>query len=110
MILVGICFFRNRQNTSRLMHRVLWYSFPPALVSITVQRIYPDVLLNAFMLALMNTVLFLNFQGQRQGVHKLTRLNDRHTFFKEIDYRIKKREPFQIFLIDIKNFSFIIAG
>ena len=107
MILVAICFFRNRQNASRLMHRVMWYSFPPALMSIIVQRIYPDVLLNAFLLALMNTVLFLNFQGQRQGVHKLTRLNDRHTFFKEIDYRIKEREPFQVFLIDVKNFSFI---
>ena len=52
-------------------------------------------------------VLFLTFQGQRHGVHSLTQLNDRHRFFIEADYRISTGEPFQIFLINIKNYGSI---
>lgn len=62
-------------------------------------------MLNSFILALVSTVLFLTFQGQRQGIHSLTQLNDRHRFFTEVSYRISGGEPFQIFLINIKNFG-----
>ncbi|MBR5260878.1 MAG: GGDEF domain-containing protein, partial [Oscillospiraceae bacterium] len=63
------------------------------------------VMLNSFLMALVDAVLFLSFQGQRQGVHNLTELNDRHRFFTEVDSRIEKDEPFQIFRIGIKNFG-----
>ena len=105
MVLVMICYFRNRQNASRPMRRVLIQTFPVIPVCITVQRVYPEIMLNGFLFAMMNTVLFLTFQGQRHGVHSLTELNDRHRFFTETDYRIEKNEPFQIFLINIKNFG-----
>ena len=105
MVLVIICYVRNRQNASRPMRRVLIQTFPVIPLCIMLQRAYPEIMLNGFLFAMMNTVLFLTFQGQRQGVHSLTELNDRHRFFTEIDYRIGKTEPFQIFLINIKNFG-----
>ncbi|MBR5536286.1 MAG: GGDEF domain-containing protein [Clostridia bacterium] len=105
MVLVMICYFRNRQNASRPMRRVLFQTFPVIPLCIMLQRAYPEIMLNGFLLAMMNTVLFLTFQGQRHGVHSLTELNDRHRFFTETDYRINKNEPFQIFLINIKNFG-----
>ncbi len=107
MVLVTICYFRNRQNASRPMRRALIQIFPVIPLCILIQRAYPEILLNGFLMALVDTVLFLSFQGQRQGVHALTELNDRHRFFTEVDRRIGKKEPFQIFLINLKDFGAI---
>ena len=105
--LVGVCYLRNKQNASRPMRRVLMQMFPIVPLCIIIQRIYPEIMLNGFIMALVDTVLFLTFQGQRQGVHTLTELNDRRRFFTEVDRRIAKKEPFQIFLINIKDFGAI---
>ena len=107
LALVGVCYFRNRQNASRPMRRVLFQLFPLVPLCIMVQRAYPEIMLNGILMALVETVLFLTFQGQRQGVNNLTELNDRHRFFTEVDRRISKKEPFQIFLINIKDFGTI---
>ena len=107
LTLVGVCFFRNRKNASRPMRRVLMQLFPIIPLCIMIQRTYPEIMLNGFLMALVDTVLFLSFQGQRQGVHSLTELNDRHRFFTEVDRRISKKEPFQVFLINIKDFGTI---
>ena len=103
--LVGICYIRNHQNASRPMRRVLMQMFPIVPLCILIQRAYPEIMLNGFLMALVDTVLFLSFQGQRQGVHALTDLNDRRRFFTEADRRIAQKEPFQIFLINIRNFG-----
>lgn len=107
LVLVGICYFRNRQNASRPMRRVLMQMFPLVPLCILIQRFYPEIMLNGFFMALVETVLFLSFQGQRHGIHSLTELNDRHRFFTEVDRRIAKKEPFQVFLINIKDFGAI---
>ena len=107
LVLVGICYLRNRENASRPMRRVLLQMFPLVPLCILIQRIFPEIMLNSFVMALVETVVFLSFQGQRQGVHTLTELNDRHRFFTEVDYRIAQKEPFQIFLINIKDFGAI---
>ena len=107
MVLIVICYFRNRKNSGRPMRRILLQTFPVIPIAIVIQRIYPEIMLNALLMAMFETVLFLSFQGQRQGVHTLTELNDRHRFFTEVSRRITKKEPFQIFLINIKNFGAI---
>ena len=107
LVLVGICYTRNRQNASRPMRRVVAQLFPIVPLCIVVQRLYPEIMLNGFLMALVETVLFLSFQGQRLGVHVLTELNDRHRFFAETDLRIAQKTPFQIFLINIQNFGSI---
>lgn len=107
LVLVGICYFRNRQNASQPMRRVLSQLIPVVPICIVIQRMYPEIMLNCFLMALVETVLFLSFQGQRQGVHTLTRLNDRHRFFAELDRRITLKDPFQVFMIDIRNFTAI---
>ena len=105
LVLVGICYFRNRRNASRPMRRVLLQVFAVVPMCILIQRTYPEIMLNGFLMALLDTVLFLTFQGQRQGVHTLTQLNDRHRFFTEVDRRIEQKNPFQIYLINIRNFG-----
>ena len=107
MILVLICYGRNRKNASKTMRRVLIQTFPVVVLCIIVQRIFPEIMLNGYIMAMVETILFLNFQGQRQGVHVLTNLNDRHRFFDDMATRIAANESFQVFLINIKNFSAI---
>lgn len=105
MGLVMICYYRNKKNASRSMRRALVQTFPVIVLCIVVQRIYPEIMLNAFIMALMDTVLFLTFQGQRQGIHTLTKLNDRHRFFRDAEYRAEAGERTQVFLINIHNFG-----
>ena len=105
LMLVGICYIRNRQIASRPMRRILMQLFPVIPLCIVIQRMYPEIMLNGFIMALVETVLFLSFQGQREGVHSLTELNDRRRFFSEVNRRIHNAEPFQVFLINIKDFS-----
>ena len=88
MGLVVMCFFRNRKIASRPMRMVLLQTFPVVVLCIAIQRMFPSIMLNGFIMAMMDTVLFLTFQGQRQGVHSLTKLNDRLRFFREAEYRM----------------------
>jgi len=105
MVLVTICYFRNRKNASKSMRRALIQTFPVTVICIAIQRAFPQIMLNGYIMAMVDTILFLTFQGQRLGVHTLTKLNDRHRFFKEVDVRMKNGKQFQVFLINIKNFS-----
>lgn len=107
MILVIICYCRNRKNASRSMRRALMHAFPVAALCIIIQRLHSQVMLNSFIMSMVDTIIFLNFQGQRQGVHALTNLNDRHRFFKDIELRLAEKSRFQVFLINIKNFGII---
>ena len=107
MCLVVVCYFRNRKIASRPMRRALIQTFPVIVLCIIIQRVFPEVMLNGFIMSMVAAILFLSFQSQRQGVHSLTELNDRHRFFHEIERRITARDPFQVFLIDIKNVSAI---
>ena len=107
MGLVVVCYFRNRAGINGVMRRLLLLLFPAIIFCIVVQRLYPEIMMNGMIIAIVDTVLFLTFQGQRYGVHSLTKLNDRHRFFAEVENRIKEKEPFQIFLINIKNFGAI---
>lgn len=107
LLLVGVCYLRNRQSANRPMRRLLMQMFPVVPICIIIQRTNPEIMLNGFLMTLVDAVLFLSFQGQRQGVHSLTELNDRHRFFAETDRHIDQRIPFQIFMINIQNFGSI---
>ena len=107
MILVLLCFCRNRKNASRSMRRALIQTFPVVVLCIIIQRIYPEIMLNSFIMSMMDTVLFLTFQGQHQGIHTLTKLNDRHRFFRDTELRTAAGKPFHLFLINLQNFGVI---
>ena len=105
MILVLICYFRNRGSSGRPMRRALINVFPVVPVCVIIQRLFPEIMLNSILIAFADVILFMTFMGQRHGIHSLTELNDRYRFFDEVDHLIKKQEPFQVFLINLKNFS-----
>lgn len=107
MGLVIMCYVRNRKNASSNMSRVLIQTFPIVLLVIVIQRVYPEIMLNSFAMTMMEIVLFLTFNGQRPGVHSLTRLNDRHRFFEDLERRKANQESVQIFMLNIKNLNVV---
>lgn len=107
MILVIICYLRNRKNSTRSMQKIVIQAFPAITVCMIIQRINPEIMMNGIIMAFVNVILFVTFQGQHQGVHSLTKLNDRPRFFHDIEHRIRKKQKFQAFLINIKNFRII---
>lgn len=107
MGLVVVCYVRNRKNANSSMRRVLLQTFPVVALCIVIQRMYPEIMLNSFIMSMVATVLFLTFNGQRPGVHALTRLNDRHRFFECLEKYIQSGRNFQVFTINIKNFGVI---
>lgn len=107
MALVVMCFIRNFKIANRPIRRGLLQTFPVALLWIFIQRAFPSVMLNCYIMAMVDIVLFLTFQSQRQGVHSLTKLNDRHRFFSEAERRMNHKQPFRTYLINIKNFGAI---
>ncbi len=105
MFFVLVCYIRNRKSAPRSMRNALIQVFPVGLVCIVIQRTYPDIMLNGILLTFADLVLFLNFQGQRQGINSLTKLKDRSCFFSELQERLDKKETFQILLINLKHFG-----
>jgi len=107
MGLVLVCYFRNRKNASKSMRRLLVQTFPIVVLCILIQRTFPEIMLNGYFMAMFDAVLYMTFQGQQHSIHTLTKLNDRHSFFKEVEHRMMKKAPFQVFLINLKSFSSI---
>lgn len=105
MVLVMICYFRNRKNASKPMRRALIQTFPVVIMCILIQRAFPEIMLNGYIMSMVDAVLFLTFQGQRMGVHTLTKLSDRHRFFRDVETRLSAKESMQIFLINVRNFG-----
>lgn len=107
MVLVLICYIRNRKNANKMMHHALLRTFPVVTICIIIQRIYPEIMLNSMLMAMFHTVLFLTFQSSHLRIHSLTKLNDRYRFFEELESRVRHHEVFQIFWINIKDFGAI---
>lgn len=103
MTLVTICYIKNKESVPKAMKRVMWQAFPIAIFFIVVQLVMPDILLNSIVMALVNLILFINFQNV--GTHSLTKLNDRHLLYNHIENCISTKKGFKIFVIRIKNFE-----
>lgn len=107
MVLVMICYFRNKNSTGRAMKRSLKLSFPTVILCIIIQLSNQEIMLNGLIMALICLIIFLNFQGQRQGEHNLTKLNDRQNFYHDLENRIERGQQFQILKISIRDFGAI---
>lgn len=103
MALVIICYVRNRRSVDSVTRRALFQSIPIVAGCISLQLIFPDVLLNGLIMSLVDTVIFLNFQNQRPGRNTLTKLNDRRRFLSYVEEHIASGKIFKVYLIHVKN-------
>ena len=107
MVLVIICYIRNKKYAASYMKRALIQVFPPAVLCILLQLQFPDILLNCLIMSFAELVIFLNFHSSIPGQHMLTNLNDRHKFFAHIENYIESNIPFKAYVVRIKNFDTI---
>ena len=105
VILVAICYFRNRKYVTKNMKYAVIQILPITVLFIGVQLTYPEILLNSIIMALVELVFYLHLHSNATGVHTLTNLNDRHRFVKYIEDRIRADESFTTFVVSIKNYE-----
>ena len=103
MVLVLICYVRNRRSVDAVTRRALFQTIPIVAACISLQLFFPDVLMNGLIMSLVDTVIYLNFQNQRPGKNALTKLNDRHRFLSFVEEHISSGRIFKVYLIYIKN-------
>lgn len=96
-----------RKRLTKSIKRALIESLVP-LVFVSISKIlYPEMSTFVLAVTLIELIFFLNFQHQRMGTNGITKLHDGRSFFNEINRRIKKKEPFRAYLINIRNLGII---
>ena len=107
---IGVVAFhcvRYRKNLSRAVMNALSQSVATILFCVIFKIAYRDIDLPIFLLCLVESVFFLNFQNQRVGVNTLTRLNDSRRFLLEIEKRMNQGLKFKVFAIRIENIGIV---
>lgn len=87
LVMLVLCYLRNRSSVSRPMVRVM-HVLPPLLVLMTVfQRLYPGLLLNGTLLAQANLIVFISFHTRSVELDSLTGIRNQASFFRELTLR-----------------------
>lgn len=107
LVLLGVCYFRNRPSVNRSMKSIM-HALPPIAILLTAfQFFYPGLLLNGTLVAMADLLLFVSFQSRRIELDSLTCIGNRNRFFSEIALRTAGRQHFQVVLLGLTQFSAI---
>ena len=106
LIMLMICFVRNRKSVSSDMVRVIKIIIPVvvaiALLQVTVMR---SALLNGTIMALADLIIFIGFQSRPIEQDSLTGAGSRKSFFDEISLRTGSGQHYQVIAVALRNFS-----
>lgn len=107
LTLVVICYFHNRASIEKKVINVVRAMPPIAILLWVFQFIYPEVLLNGFMGAVVYLIIFVNFQNINVERDGLTGLRNRKCFYNELMLRRKGKQEFQVILVSLQNFAMV---
>ncbi|MBT9811403.1 EAL domain-containing protein [Enterocloster citroniae] len=107
MVMLLVCYVRNRKSVSRSVVRLIRTMPPIALALILFQHTYPDLLLNGMFAAITDMVMFVSFQSSWNERDSLTAVGNRNSFFQEVTLRMAGRQNFQVVLVTLKQFAVI---
>lgn len=107
MLMLVICYMRNRGSVSKPVIRLIRTMPVIAIVCIVFQHVYENMQLNGMFMAITNMVIFISFQTRRNEIDSLTLIGNRNSFFEEISLCMANRQHFQVVLICLKQFSVI---
>ncbi len=106
LIMLLICYIRNRKSVSADLVRVLQIIIPVvvaiALLQVTVMR---SVLLNGTIMALADLIIFIGFQSRPIEQDSLTGAGSRKSFFDEVSLRTGSCQHYQVIVVALRNFS-----
>ena len=105
LLLVLLCALRNRASISIPMRRVIQI-LPPTVLLLTVyQLVFPEILMNGCIIVVSDLILLLNFQSRRIETDSLTCINNRSSFYQEVQLRLASRQQFQVIALSLRRFS-----
>lgn len=105
LILLCICYFRNKKMVSPGVHQLMRAMPPILIVLVVVQMIVPDTLLTGTLTALVNLIFFSCFQNNRIGRDALTEILNRSSFFRDLDIRRKTESCHHIILLNLLEYA-----
>ena len=105
VILVVLCYVRNRRCAGRAIVRIMW-SVPAIVVLLVAYQVaYPDQLLNGAICALANLIIFISFQNSRIERDSLTDVFNRKSLLEELTLRMAGGQRFRIMAVALRQFS-----
>lgn len=107
VLVIVICTVYYRRSISPPVRRVL-HVLPIAVALLAVYQITcPNVLFNGSIIVTANLLLLLNFQSRRLEVDSLTYINNRSSFYHDLELRLRGHQQFQVITISLRHFTFI---
>lgn len=108
VFMLVMCYIRNRRSISKKILRVIQIVIPIALILAGLQvTVLRALYLNGTIIALVNLVIFINFQSHPIEADSLTGLGNRKSFLDEIKLRTAGHQQYQIICISLNNFGMI---
>lgn len=106
IVMLIICYVRNRKSVSGDMKRVISIMIPVVvLIGILQVSVLRAVLLNGTIIALADLVIFLGFQSRPIEQDSLTGAGNRKSFFDELSMRTAGGQCYQIVAVALRNFA-----
>ena len=108
VLMLIMCYIRNRRSISKEILRVIQIIIPIALILAGLQvTVLRSLYLNGTIIALVDLVIFINFQSHPIEADSLTGLGNRKSFLDEIKLRTAGHQQYQIVCISLQNFGMI---
>lgn len=105
ILIVLICYIRERKSVNRAFRRIL-YTLPAIAVLFGLtQMLSPHVMLTGSAATIALLVLFINGQLQRLNTDQLTDLGTRELFYRMIERNVSRARPFHVIIISIRNYK-----
>ncbi len=105
LLVLAVCFFRNRGSVSTNMVYVM-RSLPPFVLALSLfQLCYPEILLNGTLSTAAVLILFIAFQSHTSDHDSLTGIRNHNNFLTELSLRIAGRQPIQVIMVSLLSLS-----
>jgi len=105
LVLLGVCYFRNRGSVGKPVIAVMRSLPPIVLVVVLFQFYYPEVLLNGTLCALTSLIVFISFQTHTNDRDSLTGLRNRSNFLTELSLRTASHQSLHMIAVSLLSFS-----
>lgn len=105
LVLVLICYFKNRASVEKGVKRVIYTMPPVVLLLVAFQMAFPTILMNGTIAAFAMIIIFGNFQNSQAERDSLTRIGNRKSFYEELCLRLKGNQQIQVVLVSLNDFA-----
>ncbi len=103
ILMLIICYAKNRKNVSDATEKVLSVSIPIALILMLYEFIFPNAEMNGTIFATVNLIIFINYGGGHREMDSLTGLENRRYFMTETAFLMGSKKRFQMIFVKLHS-------